>query len=33
LTKGYQTDFSDIHTLIPFYETLLLYLRFEEVDI
>ena len=32
ITKGYNTDFSDIHTLIPTYENLLLYLRFEEID-
>ena len=32
ITKGYKDSFSDIHTLVPAYENLLLYLRFEEVD-
>lgn len=33
ITEGHQTVFAGIHTLVPNYENLKLYLRFEEVDL
>ena len=33
ITEGYQTQFAGIHTLVPNYEDLILYLRFEEIDL
>jgi hypothetical protein len=33
ITEGHQTEFAGIHTLVPNYENLKLYLRFEETDL
>ena len=33
ITEGHKTGFAGIHTLVPNYEHLKLYLRFEEIDL